>query len=37
MLVKDMAPNIEFCRTCHSNPLDLKATALGQFGSGGKK
>ena len=27
MLVKDQAPNMEFCRTCHSNPLDLKNTA----------
>ena len=25
MLVKDQAPNMDFCRTCHSNPLDLKS------------
>jgi predicted CXXCH cytochrome family protein len=26
MLVKDQAPNMAFCRTCHSNPLDLEST-----------
>lgn len=36
MLVKDQAPNMEFCRTCHSNPMDLKAVGS-QFGSGGKQ
>ncbi len=25
MLVKDQAPNMDFCRTCHSNPMDLKS------------
>ena len=38
MLVKDQAPNMEFCRTCHSNPLDLKAIAGdSKFGGGGKR
>jgi predicted CXXCH cytochrome family protein len=29
LLVKDQADNMEFCRTCHSNPLDLKAVKSG--------
>jgi predicted CXXCH cytochrome family protein len=32
MLVKDQAPNMAFCRTCHNNPMDLKAIA--NFGGG---
>ena len=37
MLVKDQAPNLEFCRTCHNNPMDLKAIGDSKFGSGGKR
>jgi predicted CXXCH cytochrome family protein len=37
MLVKDQAPNMEFCRTCHSNPMDLKSVGDGKFGGGGKR
>jgi predicted CXXCH cytochrome family protein len=36
MLVKDQAPNMEFCRTCHNNPADLKSVG-GKFGSAEKK
>src|SRR5579871_130659 len=36
MLVKDQPVNMEFCRTCHSNGMDLKNVGT-QFGSGGKK
>lgn len=37
MLVKDQAPNMEFCRTCHSNPLDLKSIGNPTAAGGGKK
>jgi predicted CXXCH cytochrome family protein len=37
MLVKDQAPNMAFCRTCHSNPLDLNSMTGSKFGSGGKQ
>jgi predicted CXXCH cytochrome family protein len=38
MLVKDQAPNMDFCRTCHSNPLDLKSIGSDfKFGSGEKR
>jgi len=36
MLVKDQAPNMAFCRTCHNNPLDLKSVGE-KFGDGGKR
>lgn len=36
MLVKDQTANMEFCRSCHSNPMDLKSVGS-QFGSGGKQ
>jgi len=36
MLVKDQAPNMNFCRSCHSNALDLNSVSGGKFGSGGK-
>jgi len=29
MLVKDQANNMEFCRSCHNNPLDLKSVKSG--------
>ncbi len=32
MLVKDQAPNMAFCRTCHNNPLDLKSVGSGSGG-----
>jgi predicted CXXCH cytochrome family protein len=35
MLVKDQAANMEFCRSCHNNPLDLKSIG-GNIASGGK-
>src|SRR5579862_2773922 len=35
MLVKDQAPNLAFCRTCHSNPLDLQS--VGGIAGGGKQ
>jgi predicted CXXCH cytochrome family protein len=35
MLVKDQAPNMAFCRTCHSNPLDLQS--VGGIAGGGKQ
>jgi predicted CXXCH cytochrome family protein len=37
MLVKDQAPNMEFCRTCHSNPLDLKSIGNPKISGGGKQ
>ena len=37
MLVKDQAPNMAFCRGCHSNPLDLKAMESGAKFGGGKQ
>jgi len=37
MLVKDQAPNLAFCRGCHSNPLDLKAMESGAKFGGGKQ
>ncbi len=29
LLVKDQANNMDFCKTCHANALDLKSTRLG--------
>ena len=29
MLVKDQASNMQFCKSCHNNPLDLKAVQVG--------
>ena len=29
MLVKDQPSNMAFCKTCHNNPLDLKAVQIG--------
>jgi len=29
MLVKDQTNNMAFCKSCHSNPLDLKAVQMG--------
>jgi predicted CXXCH cytochrome family protein len=38
MLVKDQAPNMAFCRTCHNNPLDLQSIGNGStFSIGAKK
>jgi len=38
MLVKDQAPNMDFCRSCHSNPLDLKSVGGDtSLAIGGKK
>ena len=37
MLVKDQAPNMEFCRTCHSNPMDLKSVGNEKPSGGGKQ
>jgi len=38
MLVKDQAPNMEFCRNCHSDPLNLKAvTNDTRFAAGEKR
>jgi predicted CXXCH cytochrome family protein len=37
MLVKDQAPSMAFCRTCHSNPMDLKSVSgEGKSASGEK-
>jgi len=33
LLVKDQANNMAFCRTCHTNPLDLKQITTGITGS----
>lgn len=37
MLVKDQAPNLNFCRTCHSNPLDLQMIGGEKPAGGGKQ
>jgi predicted CXXCH cytochrome family protein len=38
MLVKDQAPNMDFCRKCHSNPLDLnQMNTTNKFLGGGKQ
>ena len=37
MLVKDQAPNMEFCRTCHSNPMDLNSVGGAKIPGGGKQ
>ncbi len=38
MLVRDQAPNMDFCRTCHSNPLDLnQMNTSNKFLGGGKQ
>ena len=38
MLVKDQAPNMDFCRKCHSNPLDLnQMSTTNKFLGGGKR
>lgn len=37
MLVKDQAPNLGFCRSCHSNPLDVNSVGGSKFAPGGKQ
>ncbi len=38
MLAKDQAPNMDFCRKCHSNPLDLnQMNTTNKFLGGGKQ